>query len=510
MAMNPERFDAHVRRLEELAARSPGTYKFRVFMLALLGYAYIFAVIGVVLTLGGGIVWAMVTKGVGLNWLVLKAAIALLALGGIILRALWVKLSPPEGIRLYRKDEEALFDMIDYIQGTLRAPKAHVVLLNDDFNASISQLPRLGVFGWHRNYLTIGLPLLQALSPKQFQAVLAHEFGHLSGAHGRFSSWVYRVRISWFQLMVRLETQEHWGSFIFARFFEWYAPYFSAYSFVLARAQEYEADRLAAEISGSGNVSDMLVKLEVSGAFFQEEFWPSLYRRANDEDRPSPAPYTEMQIELYSGMRPDKAQKWLNYALSVQTNSLDTHPSLSARLSALGQKPGLPEPAEQSAAEYFLKKSLVKHTSTLNTNWNVRIAEAWKERYRYAQESQNSLRELEEKARREPLTVEEAWKRAALTEEFRDTQAAFSLYQKVLDLKPEHAEALFSVGRILLSRDEAGGIDYIKRAMRLDRDLSYPGCQVVCSFLIENGREEEAKVFYESSLSQPPRFSQAG
>jgi Zn-dependent protease with chaperone function len=510
MEMTQERFDAHVKRLEELAARRPGTYKFRVFLLALLGYGYIFAVIGIVLALAGALVFSMFSGGVRLNWLAVKLAIALLALGGITLRALWVSFSPPEGIALDRKDEEALFEMIDSIQATLRAPKAHVVLLNDDFNASISQIPRLGVFGWHKNYLTIGLPLLQALSPKQFQAVLAHEFGHLSGAHGRFSSWIYRVRLSWFQLMDQLEMREHWGSLVFAKFFEWYAPYFSAYSFVLARAQEYEADQLAAEISGSRNTADMLVNLEVRGAFFQQEFWPSLYQRADSEDRPSSAPYTEMQIELCSGLKPDQAQKWLRQALSTQTDSLDTHPSLSARLSALGQEPGLPGHAEQSAAEYFLKKSLVKHTATLNSNWSVRITDAWGRRHKYAQESQASLRELEEKARSGPLSVEETWKRATLTEEFRDSQAAFPLYQQVLDLKPEHAEALFSVGRILLSRDQDGGIDYIKRAMRLDGDLSYPGCQVVCSFLIENGKDDEAKKFYESSLSEPPRFSRAG
>jgi Zn-dependent protease with chaperone function len=510
MEMTPERFDALVKRLEELAARRPGTYKLRVFLLALLGYLYIFSVIAVLLVLSGFLLRAMLSGGVGLNWLVIKLSIGLLALGGIILRALWVRMAPPEGLRLERKDEETLFAMIDSIQETLKAPRVHEILLTDDFNASVSQVPRLGILGWHKNYLALGLPLMQALPPKQFRAVLAHEFGHLSGAHGRFSSWIYRVRVSWYRLMTQLDAREHWGAIVFARFFQWYAPYFEAYSFVLARAQEYEADRLAAEIAGSKEMADTLVNLEISRAYFQEAFWPSLYQRANTEAQPSSAPFTEMQIDLHSGWRPEQARKWLRWALALQTDNLDTHPSLSARLSALGQEARLPACVKESAAEYFMKNSLVRLTACLNSKWKAGMIDAWKERYKHAQQSRQHLLELERKARSGPLTLEDAWQRATLTEELYESQAALPLFQQVLDLKPDHAGALFSGGRILLSRDQAGGIDYIKNAMRLDNEHALNGYYLVCAFLIGNGRADEAKAFYDSSKGEPSELSRAG
>ena len=46
------------------------------------------------------------------------------------------------------------------------------------------QLPRLGIFGWYRNYLIIGMPLMKSLTCEQFKAVLAHEFGHLAKVTG--------------------------------------------------------------------------------------------------------------------------------------------------------------------------------------------------------------------------------------------------------------------------------------------------------------------------------------
>ena len=128
-----------------------------------------------------------------------------------------------------------LFELIDEVCSQVDGPRLHNVLLTEDFNAGIVQTPRLGPFGWQRNHLLIGLPLLQALSPAEFRAVLGHEYGHLSGNHGRFSGWIYRVRQTWTQLLTTLHEQRRHFSFIFEWFLDWYAPFFNAYSFVLAR-----------------------------------------------------------------------------------------------------------------------------------------------------------------------------------------------------------------------------------------------------------------------------------
>ena len=74
---------------------------------------------------------------------------------------------------------------------------AALEIIDDEFNACIVQIPRFGLFGGARNYLVIGLPLMQTLTVEQFAAVLAHEYGHLSGAHGHFSAWIYRLRVTW-------------------------------------------------------------------------------------------------------------------------------------------------------------------------------------------------------------------------------------------------------------------------------------------------------------------------
>ena len=99
------------------------------------------------------------------------------------------------------------------------------VLLTEEFNAAVVQIPRLGILGWNRNYLIIGLPLMKALTRKQLAAVLAHELGHLAGGHARLGNWIYRLRLGWMRLARRLEDSESVGKLVFRPFFARYADF---------------------------------------------------------------------------------------------------------------------------------------------------------------------------------------------------------------------------------------------------------------------------------------------
>jgi Zn-dependent protease with chaperone function len=107
----------------------------------------------------------------------LKFAIPLLALAALIVRSLWVRIPAPEGISIREDQAPNLFEAADRLSQQLRAPRPRDVILDGRFNAGVAQIPRFGVLGWSRNYLPSGSPLLDALTPEQFEAVLAHEFG---------------------------------------------------------------------------------------------------------------------------------------------------------------------------------------------------------------------------------------------------------------------------------------------------------------------------------------------
>lgn len=495
--MTDETFKTLVERLERMATRHPALYKLRVLLLALLGYGYVLGI------LAGTVALVVLVLAYGrFNAAVLKIEIFLVVFAGLILRALWVRLPPPEGLPMERQDAEALFAEIDRLQTALRTPRVHQVLLTSDFNASMSQVPRLGILGWQRNYLTLGLPLMQALSPAGFRAVLAHELGHLSGAHGRFGAWIYRVRRTWEQLLEQLEKREHWGSVLFKRFFGWYAPYFGASSFVLARTHEYEADRLAAQAEGKRTAAQTLVDVAMAGDFLARDFWPSFFQRASSQPQPGNA-FHELGRAVGDGAWRETAAERLERVLKEETEVQDSHPCLRDRIKALGEEPALPAPlAGESAAAHYFGPGLPELIGRLEQEWSAAIASAWQERYEEAQQQRERLAALEEKSQGGPLDTGEALERALLTESLSGDEAALPLYRAVLEIEPENAVASFHLGRLLLDREDPEGAERIEAAMARDEDFSLPGLQMLAAFWHSRGEEDRARACWERAQSE--------
>ena len=182
--MSDEEFAVLVGRLEQQARRNPARYKTRVLLMALLGNAYL----GLMLLLIAACLLAALASIAMLKAAGAKIALVVGVFLWMVLKALWVRIPPPEGAEVTARQAPELFAMIEELRRALGAGRFHHVLVTDDFNAGVVQAPRLGLFGWHRNYLLIGLPLAKALGIEQFKAVLAHEFGHLAKGHGRVSN----------------------------------------------------------------------------------------------------------------------------------------------------------------------------------------------------------------------------------------------------------------------------------------------------------------------------------
>jgi Zn-dependent protease with chaperone function len=508
MAMTNEKFDEMVRRLEILAKNAPAKYRFRVALLALLGYAYIALVLAALLTLFVLLFGLMWSQG-KFNFIGIKIGWVLLVLAWIVLRSLWIKLLPPDGFELTRAEAPRLFDLIEELTHALNAPRIHHVLIVEFFNAGVAQVPRFGFFGGYRNYLQLGLPAMQATTPAQFRSMLAHELGHLSGNHGRFSGWIYRLRLTWGQLLARLESEQHWGAFLFTKFLNWYAPYFQAYSFVLARTHEYEADEAAARLTGVQNVAETLIATRLKGSYLEEDYWPEIYRHAENEPRPVAGVYANLTRALGQPLPPDAATRQLNLALAERTNSNDTHPALADRLRALGypspQENGggdwtthyQPAPVEENAADYYLGQQVQTVIAQFERAWEEAIAPQWRERHRYVARSRETLAALEAKAQSGALLFDEAWTRATLTAELKTPEETIPLLRDVLSLRPDHAEANFLLGQLLLRQNDRAGVAHLERASARNPDMLIPACQVLFAYFTAEGQPQEAERYRE-------------
>lgn len=501
--MDTEQLKSLIDRLEEYARRNPSAYKARVAALAILGYAYLFAIVLLLL-----LVVFLVVFYVRLNFVIIKVLWIPLVLVGLVLRSLWVTLPEPDGTELSPEDAPKLFGLISEVRSALNGPTVHRVLVSDEFNAGIVQIPRLGMFGWLRNYLVVGLPLMNALTPAEFRAVLAHEFGHLSGNHGRFSGWIYRLRQSWIQVLTNVHQERRYAAFLFEVFLNWYAPFFNAYSFVLARAQEYEADGYSAELAGRETAARALIRISTKGKSIQEEFWPAFYRQSHDEAQPPKDPFAQMLTGLNRSIDRPTAEKWFLQELQVTTGYEDTHPCLGDRLAAMGYKvEGLKDgdvnesllettaAGEQTAAEYYFETLPDEFIATCNRRWKEQISEVWRERHKFIQEKRARLTELEAKSTSEPLTVEEQWEYASCLGEIKDSKAAATVLKELIARDPTHIGANYALGAILLEEEDAAGIELLEKAVQLDPSITGDAFHLIYQFLRNQGRQTDAEIY---------------
>jgi Zn-dependent protease with chaperone function len=496
-----EEFEVLVGKVDQLAKRDPAGYRARVLLVALLGNAYL----GVMLLLIAllvvaaaiSVVW-LEGAGVWLKGAGVRIAILLAVFLWLVLKALWVGLALPEGAEITARDAPELFGMIEELRRALRSPRFHHVLVTDDVNAAVVQAPRLGLFGWYRNYLLIGLPLATALTVEQFKAVLAHEFGHLSKGHARMSNWIYRQRLRWSRLMTALEAAESWGVVLFRPFLRWYAPYFSGYSYPLARANEFEADSTSARLASRRAAVEALTATNIVGSYLQERFWPQIVRRADELAQPAFAPFSVMSAHVASEIDPASIEAWLARALARKTTLDDTHPSLTERLGALGEDPALALPAPGAAADRLLGAALERITREFDQRWHDRILPSWQEHHREVQEARGRLAELDAKhASGAELSLREAYDHAILTGSPGNNPDGCIERLRALQVRAPDDPVLHSaLGVRLLRCDNDSGMALLKRAMERDPWEIVRCCEALRDYCWRKGREEEAREWH--------------
>jgi Peptidase family M48 len=367
-------------------------------------------------------------------WMLMAAA----GLFWTSLRALWFRFESPQGLCIEASDAPALFDALTRIRRKIKGPQIDQVYLDDGFNACISQYPRWGIFGSTVNCLTIGLPLLMAVDRQRMLAILAHEYGHLRGDHGRFAAWIYRTRVSWAKLH---QSFQHETGFIAAAtqgFLNWYFPRFAAKTFALARQDEYEADRIARRLLGKEVAAAALTEIEIKGHWLAQEFWPRHWRMAASEALPQ-GPYSAMRRQLLEGPEPEFAQESLRLALKRISNFDDTHPVLRDRIESLEASKGLPVWSSKSAVD-LLGNKLPQWLSHFDRQWCKDNATEWKLHHAHQGRITARIDMLSKRAGHHG--VDELVESADLRRRLDPHADVQELYMQALRLTPGHAGAL--------------------------------------------------------------------
>lgn len=504
--MEDTRFESLVTRLEQQAHAQPQQYFVSALGIVFLGFgvlgiAMLFALAP--LALLGGLIFAVVVSGG-------KAAILLLKLGKLLfllaipawvmvkssVQMMFARFPRPEGREITRAEAPKLFERIDELRRRMAGPPIHHVLITDELNAAIVQHPRLGLFGWEENYLILGMQLLQVMSEEEALSVVAHEYGHLSGYHGRLSGFIYRFRSAWGRMQSLSEQWTDWGSKLIARLLHWYAPYFNAYTFVLARQNEYVADRAAAEMAGTENSANALVRVNLTAQFKDDVFWPGIDRLVPDHPQP-PADRSQHWLRAVGEQLDEPARlRYFEVASKELTGHMDTHPALNDRLQAMGMLADGSVarkllPPERNTAQIWLGESLPAIEQELDRAWHDYAAKSWQERHQQISAWRERYAQLHAQ---ESMNTDERWEEIKLVQELEPGSDLLPRLNALLELLPEHASARYLRGAVRLTKGDEGGIDDLEQVMRQDVDAILPACEAAWRFYRERD-EERAEHF---------------
>lgn len=505
--MNNEQYEAMVAKLEARAEQQPGLYLVSVLLVAFAGFGIMALAIGysllLVLLLAGLGVAVVATGGKALILLAkLGKLLILLAISSWVmvkdsLSMLFTRLPPPEGRELLPEEAPVLFSKIKAMRLRMNGPEIHHVLITDELNAAIVQHPALGLLGWERNYLILGLPLLQTLGEDEALSVVAHEYGHLSGYHSRWGGFIYRFRAAWGRMQELSGQWDSAGAKLIARLFRWYAPYFNAYTFVLARKNEYVADRAAMELTSREAAQSALVRVNVAAYHEQETFWPDIRKRIAHESQPIASKSSFWTQSLTQRLDGESRTVFLTRAMKEETGFHDTHPSLRDRLEALGVESGevtVPELPEISAAEVWLGTNLPHIQQEMDAQWSSSVSENWQGQHARLQEMMARRAELAAAMdnKDHEATADELWEYVSLLEELAPEEDLVPNVEQLLSLQPDHTPALYMRGRLRIQAGDDAGVADVEAAMAADADAILPGCELLWRHFLERDAERAA------------------
>ncbi|MGH8188778.1 MAG: M48 family metalloprotease [Steroidobacteraceae bacterium] len=493
--MDTSDFSGLIGRLEREADTRPQLYVAKVVIAAALGYALPALAAVVILVVCYFTIYAA-AFGDGPSMLLILTGVAAVALLAVTVRALIVPIAAAEGVQISRDDAPQLFALIDDIGAKIGGAPLASVTINGEFVASIQQIPRWGVFGGYRHHLQLGVPLLIALSIDELTAVLAHEIGHFGGRDRPFSGWIYRQRPVWQALGQKFAEPQNTVERMLGGIYGWYAPWFCAYSFALARDHEYGADHVSAAITSTDTLGRALIKIELAGRFLAEVFWARFLSRVEESPEPPYRPYSLLPRAFKVAEKENARSRWLAEALRRYTTDGDTHPSLAERLATLEVAAELPPPSNESIALLLFGGLASRLIHYCDEVWRGENLANWRKRHDAIKEARWKIAQYEQYDN-SVLRAEDLWAKANMQLTLNQEADAIETLQHIVGREAAHADAHMLLARLLLSGNDERGLPHLLLAAEQKPELANAAGSIGYSYLVERGRKGEAMRFWQ-------------
>ena len=259
------------------------------------------------------------------GWAAVRLGLVGLAGAAAIVSSILPRRTPFEapGPRLDPAAQPRLFASIAAVAAAMRQRAPDDVYAVPQVNAFVTEVRGRRVMG-------LGVPLMQVLDRRQFEAVLAHEFGHYGHGDTRLGPWIYRTRAAIGRALHGLQNQ---GALL-RKPFEWYGQTFIRITQRISRQQELAADASAARCFGTAALAGGLRRTHDAALAF-DAYW---------REEVGPVVQAGFVPPLCDGFRrylASPAAQALRARPEAEADPYDSHPPVAQRVAALG--PVLPD-----------------------------------------------------------------------------------------------------------------------------------------------------------------------
>ena len=345
----------------------------RVTAQAVFGLTALALAISALLAIALWLVLAPADIGLSLPWRIL-IAITAVAAAALLLHWLWLPPSEAPGVAVTRGELPALFEVLDRHCAALGIEPLDHVLIGSDMNASVVQLPELGLWGRLRTTLVVGMPLLLSVSPLQFEAILAHELSHLALQRRTAGAWAAQLRAWWHRVLLGIDDNGSVPARMAAVVLSHHASSYLFDAVRLTHLEEFEADQCAAALVGPESLAEALVEVAQKERFMREEYWDAVMTQFEYPGAGEPIlPFRTMAAGLSLGYHRTEMAGNMG-ELFDHAQSLELHPRLIERLAALQVGPLSVVTEGPSAADRYLGAVASKLACRLDRAWCMALA----------------------------------------------------------------------------------------------------------------------------------------
>ena len=412
-----------------------------------------------------------------------------------------LELEQPRASEIYvsinKKKTPKLIALIEELEQHFDINTIDNILITDQYDISVHVTPYHYLPNLGETSLQIGLPLMQTVSSKQFKALLARRIGQLSLATNPVTGKVYFFRDQIQQYLHACQENSHWSYKPFFYFLKFYQKFFNAISFYAIRMDELKNDEYAVDLIDGKSFAQTLSQTIIASHYLKNTFWMSMYKLQRQYPNKTIFPHANMTVSFTQSIVPAESEQLIDKHFKKISDFQHTDPLLRSRLKKLGHDNySLPLPLDNTAAIYYLENALPRITKIFDKLWLQRL-QVQRESTSVLNSNEQRLDALTQKISEQALSAEETWELAVLTEKIKGYHAAIPIYKKILERNPMHAKAMFAIGRILLSYNDAAGVSALEKAVFLDPNMKKTADELIARYQarLENSTEEADELF---------------